>query len=207
MRDSLNWGIIGTGAIADDFCEALEKSTQCRVVGAVGSSIDKSRAFGRKWGLSSQATTLPELLADTSVEVIYVATPHPSHEVQAVACIEAGKHVLCEKPITVDAKSAARVIGAARARGVFLMEAFMYRCHPLLGQALALLKDGAIGPIRHVRADFGFKVPRHPEGRLFKPALGGGSILDVGCYTVSFARLIAGVESGQPACEPTKLVA
>ena len=146
-------------------------------------------------------------MADRTVEAVYVATPHPLHEQHALAAIAAGKHVLCEKPLTMDAAEAARVIDGRRQHGVFLMEAFMYRCHPLLRELLARLKDGAIGPIRHVRADFGFRARRVPEHRLFDLALGGGSILDVGGYPVSFARLVAGVAEDARFAEPTKLTA
>src|SRR5215831_18308997 len=205
MRDKLQWGIIGTGGIACDFVEALRSSTRCRVVNVVGSSADKGRAFAARWGLPASSATLDEMLADRQVEAVYVASPHPAHEVQAMAAIEAGKHVLCEKPLTVDATSSERVIGAARARGVFLMEAFMYRCHPLMRELLPRLKEGVIGPLRHVRADFGFRVPRDPKGRLFDLGLGGGSILDVGGYPVSLARLLAGVVERTPFAEPSRV--
>ena len=124
-----------------------------------------------------------------------------------MAAIAAGRPVLCEKPLTLEERSAARVIAAARRRGVFLMEAFMYRCHPLIRELLVRLESGVIGPVRHVRADFGFRAPRSPGHRLFSPALGGGSILDVGGYPVSFARLIAGVVERAPFAEPVALTA
>lgn len=205
MSRTLRWGVIGTGGIAADFCLALAGSARCQVVNVAGSSPEKARAFAGRFGLARWSAQIPQLLADPAVEAVYIATPHSLHEPQTLACIAAGKHVLCEKPLTLDAAGAARVIAAARRQGVFLMEAFMYRCHPLLHALLARLKTGAIGPIRHVRADFGFRVPRRPEHRLFAPALGGGSILDVGGYPVSFARLIAGVAEGTPLAEPTEL--
>jgi predicted dehydrogenase len=207
MRPSLSWGIIGTGGIAGDFAAALRSSARVSVRSVAGSSPAKARAFADRFKLPSSAESLSELLGDPQVEAVYIATPHPLHEEQALACIEAGKHVLCEKPLTVDAESAERVIEKARSRGVFLMEAFMYRCHPLLRQVLARLEADEIGPVRHVRADFGFRVPRDPKGRLFDLALGGGSILDVGGYPVSFARLIAGVVAGRPFAEPVRLSA
>ncbi len=207
MRPSLSWGIIGTGGIAGDFAEALRSSTRVSVRSVAGSSPAKARAFAERFKLPSSAESLSELLGDPQVEAVYVATPHPLHEEQALACIEAGKHVLCEKPLTIDEKSAERVIAKARSRGVFLMEAFMYRCHPLLRQVLARLEADEIGQVRHVRADFGFRVPRDPKGRLFDLALGGGSILDVGGYPVSFARLIAGFVAGRPFDEPVRLEA
>src|SRR5687767_2288827 len=127
-RSTLSWGVIGTGGIAGDFCQALTRSTRCRVVNVAGSSPEKARAFAERFGLVRWSAQIPQLLADRTVEAVYVATPHPLHEQQALACIAAGKHVLCEKPLTPDAAGAARVIDAARQQGVFLMEAFMYRC-------------------------------------------------------------------------------
>ena len=111
------------------------------------------------------------------------------------------------KPMTMDAASSQRVIEAARAAGVFLMEAFMYRCHPLTAQLIKRVHEGAIGAVRHIRADFSFRVPRNPKGRLFDLALGGGGILDVGGYPVSFARLIAGLVEGTPIAEPIQISA
>jgi predicted dehydrogenase len=202
VKHDLGWGVVGTGGIALDFAMALRGSSRGRLVDVVGSSSDKGRAFADRWGIASSSATLGQMLANRAVEAVYVATPHPMHEAQTLACIEAGKHVLCEKPLTVDAASAARVIDAALAARVFLMEAYMYRCHPLMRQLLDRLADGIVGPLRHVRADFGFKTKGPRTGRLFDPSLGGGSILDVGGYPVSFARLIAGVAENVPFAEP-----
>lgn len=204
---ALGFGVIGTGGIAADFTVALRGNARCRVVNVAGSSFDKARAFVARFGVDRAARDLDALLDDPEVGAVYVASPHPAHEAHALACIARGKHVLCEKPMTTDADSTQRVIQAAAERGVFLMEAFMYRCHPMIGDLLRRLSQGEIGKISHVRADFGFEVPRDPRGRLFSPALGGGSILDVGGYPVSFARLIAGVVAGKPFDEPISLSA
>jgi len=203
----LRWGVVGTGGIAADFCEALTHSNRCVVANVTGSSPAKARAFARRFHIPAWSKALPELLDDRRVDAVYVATPHSLHEEHALAAIAAGRHVLCEKPLTLDERSGARVIAAARRHRVFLMEAFMYRCHPLMRELLARLHKGAIGLIRHVRADFGFRARRAAGHRLFSPALGGGSILDVGGYPVSFARLIAGVVEGAPFAEPTALTA
>jgi len=204
---NLQWAVIGTGGIAGDFVQALGHSARCRVVNVVGSSREKGRAFAERWSLPRSSATLDDLLADREVDAVYVASPHPLHEAQALAAIAARKAVLCEKPMTVDAAGTERLIAAARAQGVFLMEAFMYRCHPIVRELLGRLSDGVIGAVRHVRADFGFRVPRNPEGRLFNLALGGGGILDVGGYPVSFARLIAGHVADAPFAEPERLAA
>jgi predicted dehydrogenase len=207
MKDKLQWGVLGTGQIAADLALSLQQSKRCRIVNAAGSSADKARAFAARWGLPRAAASIDELLADPAVDIVYVASPHPSHEAHALACLAAGKPVLCEKPFTMDAAGAARVVAAARTRGLFVMEAFMYRCHPLVRALVERLQSGAIGRIVHVRADFGFRKAREPAGRLYNRALGGGAILDVGCYPASFARLVAGVAAGQPFAEPTRVEA
>jgi len=202
---TLAWGIVGTGAIAGDFVRALRGSRRCRVLSACGSSPEKAAQFAGRFRLPRSARTLEELCADPEVQAVYIATPHPLHEPQALVAIAAGKHVLCEKPLAMDAASAERMIDAARLRGTFLMEGYMYRCHPLVRGLVEHLAQGTIGDVRHVRADFGFRVERNPEGRLFAPALGGGAILDVGGYPMSLARLIAGVVAGSQFAEPVKL--
>ena len=207
MTYPTRFAVIGTGGIAADFCDALRGSSSCEVVSVVGSSAAKGAAFAQRFALPRAAASLNELLTDRDVDVVYVATPHPLHEAQALACIEMGKHVLCEKPLTVDAASTERVIQAARQRQVFLLEGYMYRCHPLLGALLERLERGDIGQLRHIKADFGFRLARDPQGRLFDTKLGGGGILDVGGYCMSFARLLAGVVSGKPFAEPTRIEA
>ncbi len=207
MTRKVGFGVIGTGGIAADFCEALRDSPRCEVVNALGSSAQKSAAFGERFRLPRAATSLRDLLDDPAVDVVYVATPHPLHEAHALAAIELGKHVLCEKPLTVDAASTERVLEAARRRGVFLLEAYMYRCHPLLGALVERLRRGDIGELRHVSANFGFRVARDPQGRLFDLERGGGAILDVGGYCLSFARLLAGLKQGTPFAEPTRFEA
>jgi predicted dehydrogenase len=205
MKPELGFGVVGTGGIAADFCEALSRSGRCRVLDVCGTSGEKAEAFARRFGLPSASSELSQLLSNTRVDVVYIATPHPLHEAQALECIAHGKAVLCEKPLTLDSQSSARVIEAARARGVFLMEAFMYRCHPVIPALLSRLQAGGIGELRHLRADFGFRVPRDPQNRLFDVKLGGGGILDVGGYPMSLARLLAGIVVGSPFAEPTRL--
>jgi predicted dehydrogenase len=207
MKDQLQWGVVGTGGIANDFVQALSASQRCRVVNVVGSSAQKGRTFAERWRLPQASDTLEALLADPAVDAVYVASPHPLHEAQALAAIAARKAVLCEKPMTLDARGTERLVSAARQQSVFLMEAFMYRCHPVVRELCARLARGVIGNVRHVRADFAFRVPRDPRGRLFNVELGGGGILDVGGYPVSFARLIAGLVEGSAFAEPTALEA
>lgn len=205
-QQHLQWGVIGTGAIASDFATALAASERCRIV-SVTSFPGLAQPFAAKFGVARATDSLDELLGDREVQAVYVATPHPQHERLALAAIAAGKHVLVEKPMSTSAAAAGRIIEAARQARVFLMEAYMYRCHPLVTELISRLRAGAIGEIRHVRADFGFRDPRNPKGRLFDPEQAGGGILDVGGYPVSFARLIAGIAVGKPSAEPTQLTA
>jgi predicted dehydrogenase len=205
-QQNLQWGVIGTGAIATDFATALQSSERCRIVN-VTSFPGLAQPFAEKFAIARATDSLDVLLADAEVQAVYVATPHPLHEKLALAAIAAGKHVLVEKPMSTSGAAAGRIIEAARQKRVFLMEAYMYRCHPLITELVSRLRAGAIGQIRHVRADFGFRDPRNPKGRLFDAEQAGGGMLDVGGYPVSFVRLVAGVATGKPVAEPVKLTA
>ena len=145
------------------------------------------------------------MLEDDKVDAVYIATPHPSHAEWAVKAARAGKHVLCEKPVAMNHAEAMGIFGAAEDAGVFAMEAFMYRCHPLTEKLVELIKEGVIGDVRTIEARFGFAAPFDPKHRLFSNALGGGGILDIGCYPISAARLIAGVALGKACAEPVRV--
>jgi predicted dehydrogenase len=167
-----------------------------------GTSADKAAAFAAKWDLSKSSASLDAMLANPAVEAVYVSSPHPAHVEQSIACLRAGKAVLCEKPISVDVAGAERVIAVAGELGVPLIEAWMYRVHPSTRALIDRLRAGDIGRVTEIRADFCFRVERDPSHRLFNPALGGGGSLDVGGYPVSFARLVAGVAAGGELAEP-----
>src|SRR5688572_32176004 len=192
----LNWGILGTGSIAGTFAEFLPASKTGNLLAVASRAPDRAARFAREWGVPRHYASYEALLADPDVRAVYVSTPHPQHKQWATRAAAAGKHVLCEKPLCLNHADAAAVIDAARAHGVFLMEAFMYRCHPQTRKLIDLLRGGAIGEVRAVHAAFSFRAPFDPASRLFNKALGGGGILDVGCYPVSMARLVAGVAAG-----------
>ena len=203
----LKWGILATGHIAHAFANGVAHSRTGELI-AVGSRTQESAdKFGAEFGVGRCYGSYEALLADPEVQAVYVCTPHPLHAEWAIKAAEAGKHVLCEKPIGVNHAEAMAIMEAARRNDVFLMEAFMYRCHPQVAKLVKLLREKAIGEVRLIQATFGFDAGFNPEGRLFKNSLGGGGILDVGCYPTSISRLIAGVAMGKDFAEPVEVTA
>lgn len=192
MKDIIRWGILGTGRIAKLFAEGLKPLPDADLV-AVGSRTQRSAdAFGNAYDVPHRHASYAALADDADVDVIYVATPHSLHRQNSILCLETGKAVLCEKPFTINASEAQDVISFAREKELFLMEAMWTRFLPVIVQARGLLADGAIGELRMVTADFGFRVDVDPKSRLFDPRLGGGALLDVGIYPVSLASMLFG---------------
>ena len=186
------WGILGCGRIAGAFVEAIPHSPGAELV-AVGSRTQaKADEFGIQHGVARRHGSYLALAADPNVDAIYIATPHPMHEADSILCLEHGKAILTEKPFTINAAQAQRVFSAARTANRFAMEAHWSRFLTLMRELHKLLLDGAICETRMLQADFGFRAGFVPSGRLFVPALGGGALLDVGCYCVSLAVMLFG---------------
>ena len=196
---ALAWGIVGTGRIARQFARALPRSRHGHLA-AVSSRSTAPPA--PEFAAARLHHGSDALLADAEVQAVYIATPHPTHAALACRAAAAGKHVLCEKPIAMDAAEASIAIEAARRHDVLLMEAFMYRVHPQTVRLIELLRSGAIGTPLLIQASFGYQKPFDADSRYFAAQLGGGGILDVGGYCTSMARLIAGVAHGLPFLEP-----
>jgi predicted dehydrogenase len=186
------WGILGTGGIATKFATGLAAQADAKLVAVGSRSQAAADAFGDRFAIPHRHASYADLAADPEVDAIYIATPHPFHLENMLTCIDAGKAVLCEKPFTLNAQQARRAIEQARRRGVFLMEAMWTRFLPLFVELRRLLAEQAIGELRLLQADFGFRTGFNPQGRLFDPALGGGALLDVGVYTVSLAHMLLG---------------
>ena len=201
----LRWGIIGTGRIAKIFAEGILRSRTGELV-AVGSRTKaKAKEFAKHHEVPQAHGSYEALLADRTVEAVYIATPHPQHHEWVLRAAEAKKHILCEKPIGVHYDQAAAMMQAAWENSVFFMEAYMYRCHPQIARMIELIRAGTLGDVRVISASFGFAAPYDLDHRLFNRDLGGGGILDVGGYCTSMARLIAGVAIGKPFSEPERL--
>ena len=203
MTKQLGWGIISTGRIAGIFAQGLARSQSGRLVAVGSRTAAAAQKFAAEHGNPRAHGSYEALLADPEVEAVYIAVPHPQHTEWAIKAAEAGKHILCEKPLGLNQAEAMVMAEAAHEHGVLLMEAFMYRCHPQTAKIVELVRGGALGRVGLVQATFGFNADFSADSRLWANALGGGGILDVGCYAVSFARLIAGAMSGQPFLNPT----
>ncbi|WP_329131199.1 Gfo/Idh/MocA family oxidoreductase [Streptomyces sp. NBC_01476] len=188
----IRWGILATGGIAATFTEALQSLPDAEVV-AVGSRTEAgAKAFAERYGIPRAYGSWAELAADDEVDVVYVATPHSAHREAAALCLEAGRAVLCEKAFTINTREATELVELARSRGLFLMEAMWTYCNPLIRHMTGLIADGAIGDVLHVSAHFGFVGDFGPEHRMRDPRQGGGAVLDLGVYPVSFAQLVLG---------------
>ncbi|MCE7009070.1 Gfo/Idh/MocA family oxidoreductase [Kibdelosporangium philippinense] len=186
------WGVVATGRIADVVTSDMALVPDADVIAVSSRSTPKAEEFAKRHGIPRFYGDYHDMLADPGIEVVYVATPHSSHYIVARNALLAGKAVLCEKPITVSLKDAERLVELARKHNVFLMEAMWTRFNPLIKRIRALVADGAIGAIRSVHADFGAFAPHDPTHRLWDPAAGGGSLLDLGVYPVSFAHMLLG---------------
>ncbi|WP_336697718.1 Gfo/Idh/MocA family protein [Curtobacterium sp. USHLN213] len=188
---ALRWGVIGTG-IADRFVSAIHGHSMQRAVSVTARDPERTAAFAARHGIERVVDSVEALVADPAVDVVYIATPHPLHYDLALSAIGAGKHVLVEKPIAMNAAEAREITAAGRAAGVLVMEAMWTRYLPQTDMMHRVIADGVIGEVRLVTADFGFPMPYLPEHRLWNPALGGGALLDAGVYPIAFASSVLG---------------
>lgn len=190
----LKWGIIGTGMISNKFVADLGHTSN-GIAYAVGSRNQESAdEFAGKYNIPKAYDSYDKLLQDPDVDVIYVGTPHPLHKINVIDALNAGKHVLCEKPFTMNAAELEEIIAVAREKKLFLMEAMWTRFLPPIRRVREWIRDGKIGEVRLVKAEFGFRMGWDPEHRLLNPELGGGALLDAGIYPVSFASMIFGAK-------------
>ncbi len=200
--EKLRWGILGAGNIAKKFVLGVQGSYHCDVIAIGSRSKEKAENFAREFDIPGSYGNYEDLLGDPEVDAVYISTPHPFHARWAIQSARAGKHILCEKPLAINYPEAMRVVAAAKENDVSLMEAFMYRCHPQTAKTVELIGEGAIGEVKVIQASFSFHAGFNPDSRLYNNELGGGGILDVGCYPVSMARLIAGSAAGKAFLDP-----
>ncbi len=190
---SLRWGLLGTGGIARKFARDLV-AHGITVLSAASRDGARAALFSAEMGLPQSHASYQALLDDPDVDAIYVALPNHMHAEWSIRAARAGKHILCEKPAALDEAECESVLQAAERAGVFFMEGFMYRCHPQWGLVRALIEDGRIGEVRGLRASFCFDMGYKPENIRQRREAAGGALTDVGCYGLSFSRMIAGAE-------------
>ncbi len=195
----IRWGIIGTGGIASAFTGDLALLPDAHAAAVGSRSQGSADAFGDRFGIARRYPSYEALADDPDIDAIYVATPHPGHHAAALLGINAGKAVLVEKPFTINAGEARELIAAAQSRGTFLMEAMWTRFLPHVIRIREIIASGRLGEIRSVLADHGQWFPKDPDHRIYAPVLGGGALLDLGIYPLSFASMILGT--------PTKVTA
>jgi len=192
MSNKIRWGIISTGHISGRFAEALAILPDAELVAVASRTKESANEFAKKYNIPKAYATYQELADDPDIDVVYIGTPHTFHLENSVMCMRKGKSVLCEKAFTINADEAKEMVRVAREENVFLMEAMIPRHVPLLKKALGWIKDGRIGEVRMVKASRCARGTFIPEARQMNPNLGGGSLLDVGVYVISFASQVLG---------------
>jgi predicted dehydrogenase len=189
---NIKWGILGCGGIAQKFAEALQHTEGAVLYAAASRDGERAASFARQWGFEKSVQGYRALVSDPDVDIIYVATPHSYHYAHARLCLEAGKHVLCEKPITVNARQLYKLTGIAREKQRFLMEALWTRFLPGIIRIRELIDAGVIGKAISLDVDFGINIPYDAEHRLYNPHLAAGALLDIGIYPLFLAVFLFG---------------
>ena len=187
----VKWGVISTGTISKAFCDSIKYSQEGKLAAVASRSSKNLNYFSDKYGVDTY-DSYDALLNDSTIDAVYIGTPHSSHFDLSLKTLRSGKHLLCEKPMTMNSTEAMILLNESRKLNLFFMEAFMYRCHPLTHQMLELVKQEFTNQEVLIESSFGFTADVDEKHRLKNPELGGGSILDIGCYPLSMVRLIAG---------------
>jgi xylose dehydrogenase (NAD/NADP) len=187
----IRWGILSTARIAQRIIEGARLSEGAQIVAVGSRDLARARAYADANGIARAHGSYEDLLADPEVDAVYIPLPNSMHVPWSVRALEAGKHVLCEKPLSRDPAQVAEAFDAASRAERVLMEAFMWRFHPQTDELVRLLRSGAVGEVRYVRAAFGFGG-LHPDNVRLQAGLAGGALMDVGCYGVSALRLLCG---------------
>lgn len=193
--DPVRWGVLGTANIAvTKVIPAMLHSKLSRVAAIASRSAEKAAEAGAHLEIDSAYGSYEELLADPAIEAVYIPLPNNLHKDWTIAAADAGKHVLCEKPLALTSEDAREMIEVCQREGVLLMEAFMYRLHPMWRKVMSLIDEGAVGEVRSVQSVFSYHNDDPTNIRNVR-ALGGGAMYDIGCYCVNTARMIF---SGEP---------
>lgn len=190
----IKWGIIGLGNIANKFAQTVKAMESVELKAVASRNKEKSEAFGKLYEVPSDKCygTYEEIVKDENIDVVYIAVPHVFHKEISILCLKNGKGVLCEKPATINEGEIREVINVATENKMFFMEAMKTRFLPINQKVRKIINDGILGDIRLLQADFGFRAAFNPKDRLFNKNLGGGALLDVGIYAISYSSFIFG---------------
>ncbi len=192
MKTTTGWGILGCGKIAKKFAADLRYTTNAKLVAAASRDFENAKSFAKEFHAEKAYGSYEEMVRNPEVDAVYVATPHSHHHQHTLLCLEHNKAVLCEKPLSVNARQAREMIEFAQAKKVFLMEAMWTKFLPHQQKLEALVKEGKIGDIKSVIVNFGFRPQPPIPQRVFDPALAGGTVLDIGIYNVFLVTSILG---------------
>ncbi len=195
MKKNYRWGILGAGRIADKFCTALSATAGAEVYAVASRDAARAEDYATRYKAVKAYTSYEDLVKDENVDVVYIATPHSFHYAHTLLCLQNSKPVLCEKPMSLSVQQTTEMLAAATEKKLFLMEGMWTACMPFIEKIKDLIKEDAIGEPQYLQADFGFTAAFDAESRLFKMALGGGSVMDVGIYPIALATLILGAPS------------
>jgi len=188
----LNWGLLSTARINRALIPPLQVSKRNHLLAVASRAQETADAYARGQKIPRAYGSYESLLADPEIDVIYNPLPNHLHAEWTIKAVEAGKHVLCEKPLALNVAEVDAIQSAARKQGRIVAEAFMYRHHPQTHKVQEIIKSGSLGTLKLIRGSFSFVLSREEDIRLLDPAMGGGSIWDVGCYSISYARTVLG---------------
>ena len=188
----IKWGIVGCGNIASQFTRDIALIDEAEIFAVASRTIEKAQGFAQEHHAKNAYGTYEALFRNADIDIVYIATPHTSHAELSIRAMEHGKHVLCEKPLSLNAKEAAAIIETSRRTNRFFMEALWTRFIPAIVEIKKIIDDGEIGEVRFINADFSFKAPVDLDSRVIALELGGGAILDIGIYPAFLSYLILG---------------
>ncbi|MEO8356764.1 MAG: Gfo/Idh/MocA family oxidoreductase [Chloroflexota bacterium] len=192
MAKKLNWGLLSTARINRALITPLRASKRNQLLAVASRTQASADAYAKEKKIARAHGSYEALLADPEIDVVYISLPNHLHAEWTIKAVQAGKHVLCEKPLTLNADDVDAVGAAARNHGRVVMEAFMYRHHPQTLKVQEIVRSGSLGTLKLIRGSFSFVLSRAEDIRLLDPAMGGGSIWDIGCYPISYARSVLG---------------
>lgn len=200
-QSRIKWGILGTSFISTTMADAIQNAEFGELTAIGSRSAASAKAFAQQFAIPKFYASHQEVLDDPEIDAIYIGLPNHLHKEWMIRCAQAGKHILCEKPLTTSLAEAQEALAEVHAAGVFCMEALMYRCHPLIAKLSEVIKQNTIGDIKHINAVYTANI-----AHLANP-IAGGSILNLGCYPVSLVRMLVGLHLGNNFAEPVEMKA